>query len=72
LQSLGWAYVCRTAKNVLLYEAGNFSFPDLLLRPGDCVSIPNTYFTAQAYGPVTVIGWWKKGTLLHKTGVEQH
>jgi hypothetical protein len=61
LQSLGWAYVCRTAKNVLLNEEGNFSFTDLLLRPGDCVSIPNTYFTAQAYGPVTVIGWWKKG-----------
>ena len=55
LQSLGWAYVCRTAKNVLLDEEGFFSFNDLLLRPGDCVSIPNTYFTAQAYGPVTVL-----------------
>ena len=61
LQSLNCAYVCRTAKNVLLYEEGTFSFTDLLLRHGDCVSIPNAYFTAQAYGPVTVIGWWKKG-----------
>lgn len=61
LQSLGWTYVCRTAKNVLLDEEGDFSFPDLLLRPGDCVSIPNTYFTAQAYGPITAIGWWKSG-----------
>lgn len=61
LQSLNWTYVCRTAKNVLLYEEGTFSFNDLLLRPGDCVSIPNAYFTAQAYGPVTVVGWWKKG-----------
>ncbi|MBL7163866.1 MAG: transposase [Anaerolineales bacterium] len=60
LQSLDWAYVCRTAKNVLLHEEGNFAFTGLLLRPGDCVSIPNTFFTAQAYGPVTVIGWWKK------------
>ena len=61
LQLLNWTYVCRTAKNVLLYEEGPFSFNDLLLRPGDCVSIPNSYFTAQAYGPVTVIGWWKEG-----------
>lgn len=61
LQSLNWAYVCRTAKNVRLDEEGPFSFTDLLLRHGDCVSIPNAYFTAQAYGPVTVVGWWKKG-----------
>ena len=61
LQTLGWSYVCRTAKNVLLDEEGDFSFADLLLQPGDCVSIPNVLFTAQSYGPVTVIGWWKKG-----------
>jgi len=60
LQELGWAYVCRTAKNVQLYEEGEpFSFVDLLLRPGDCLGIPNVQFTRQAYGPVTVIGWWK-------------
>lgn len=62
LKSFGWAYVCRTAKNTLLYEDElPFSFRDLLLRPGDRVGIPNTDFTAQAFGPVTVIGWWKKG-----------
>ena len=62
LQSLNWAYVCRTAKNVLLHEEGlTFSCRDLLLQPGDCIDLPNVFFTAQAYGPVTVIGWWKKG-----------
>jgi hypothetical protein len=62
LQSIGWAYVCRTAKNVLLYEEELlFSFSDLLLQPGDLVGIPNVYFTAQTYGPVTAIGWWQKG-----------
>jgi len=62
LQEPGWAYVCRTAKNVQLYEEGEpFSFVDLLLQPGDCLGIPNVQFTRQAYGPVTVIGWWKKG-----------
>lgn len=60
LQAAGWAYVCRTAKNVQLYEEGEpFSFADLLLRPGDCLGIPNVHFTRQSYGPLTVIGWWK-------------
>lgn len=61
LETLGWSYVCRTAKNVLLDEDGQFSFADLLLQPGDCVGIPNVFVTAQSYGLVTVIGWWKKG-----------
>jgi hypothetical protein len=62
LQALGWLYVCRTAKNVQLYEEGEpFSFADLLLRPGDCLGIPNVQFTRQAYGPITAIGWWKRG-----------
>jgi hypothetical protein len=62
LQEPEWAYVCRTAKNVQLYEAGEpFSFVDLLLRPGDCLGIANVQFTRRAYGPVTVIGWWKRG-----------
>jgi len=62
LQALGWSYACRTAKNVQLYEAGElFSFADLMLSPGDCLEIPAVQFTRQAYGPVMVIGWWKKG-----------
>jgi hypothetical protein len=62
IQALGWSYVCRTAKNVQLYEEDiPFSFADLLLSPGDCLEIPNVRFTRQAYGPVMVIGWWKKG-----------
>jgi hypothetical protein len=62
LQTLGWSYVCRTAKNIVLQEEElTFSFDDLPLRPGDCVGIPNIYFTADVFGPVTAIGWWKKG-----------
>jgi len=62
LQEPGWPYVCRTAKNAQLYEEEEpFSFVDLLLRPGDCLGISNVQFTRQAYGPVTAIGWWKKG-----------
>mgnify|MGYP006301243571 CR=1 FL=1 len=62
LQTLGWSYVCRTAKNIVLQEEElTFSFDDLPLRPGDCIGIPNIYFTADVFGPVTAIGWWKKG-----------
>lgn len=64
LRSLGLDYVCRTAKNTQLYEDGSpFTFVDLLIRPGDQISIPNVYFTRQAYGAVTVIAWWKRGYL---------
>jgi hypothetical protein len=64
LQSLGLHYVCRTAKNTQLYEDGlPFTFVDLLVRPGDQISIPNVCFTRQAYGPVTVIAWWERGYL---------
>lgn len=62
LQSWNWWYVCRTAKNIQLYEDGlPFSFVDLCVRPGDCIGIPEVQFTRQAYGPVTAIAWWQRG-----------
>lgn len=57
-----WRYVCRTAKNIQLYEeAIPCSFVDLCLQPGGCIGIPNAQFTRQAYGPVTAIAGWQKG-----------
>jgi hypothetical protein len=57
-----WLYVCRTAKNIQLYEEElPFSFVDLGLQPGDFISIPKVQFTRQAYGPVMAIAWWQKG-----------
>ena len=38
----------------------SFPFADLLVRPGDQISIPNVCFTRQGYGPVTVIAWWER------------
>ena len=64
LKSLGLQYVCRTAKNTQLYEDGlPFNFVDLLVIPGDLISIPNVWFTREGYGPVTVIAWWEAGYL---------
>lgn len=54
-----WHYVCRTAKNTRLYEAGEaFHFADLPLSPGERLGIPEVEFTQDRYGPVLAIGWW--------------
>lgn len=62
VQELGWNYVCRTAKNVLLNEAGErFQPTDLLLQPGDRMELPDVGFTAAEYGPVLVAIVWERG-----------
>ena len=55
----GWYYVCRTAKNIQLCEAGFwFTFENLGIVPGHCMGIPGVQFTQRAYGPVLAIAWW--------------
>jgi hypothetical protein len=62
LQTIGLQYVCRTAKNTLMYEDDHlFSFGDLLVQPDDLISVPKVWFTKEGYGPVTVIAWWERG-----------
>ena len=62
LQKLGWNYVCRTAKNVLLNEAGErFQPTALLLQPGDRIELPDVGFTAAAYGALLVCIVWESG-----------
>jgi len=61
LEAFEWEYVCRTAKNAQLYADGEwFAFQDLILQPGDRVSIPDVLFTLQEYGPVLAIAVWEK------------
>ena len=69
LQELGWSYVCRTAENVVLTEAGErFQPTDLMLECGDRIELPEVGFTAAEYGPVLVsIVWeahWKEPLIL--------
>lgn len=62
LQALPWAYVCRTARNTLVGEDGAiFPCQDLLLGPGDLLSLPDVTFTRQGFGPVHVLAWWRIG-----------
>ena len=60
LQELGWNYVCRTAKNVVLTEEGEkFKPTDLILQQGDRIELSDVGFTAAEYGPVLVCIVWE-------------
>jgi hypothetical protein len=62
VDGFGWHYVCRTAKNIRLYEEEEkFSFEEIGVWPGQCIGVPDVLFTEQAYGPVLAVAWWKKG-----------
>ncbi len=62
LTELGWSYVCRTAKNTILWQGAEAFSPGAVnLQPGQCLTYDQVGFTLQAYGPVQVILWWEKG-----------
>ena len=62
IDSYGWEYVCRTAKNAQLgVEGEHFSFHEIGVLPGECLDLPNVTFTLQDYGPVLAIAQWKTG-----------
>ena len=56
----GWDYVCRTAKNIQVSEAGETwtSLADLAVTRGERVFRKGVLFTQKAYGPVMVVAWW--------------
>jgi hypothetical protein len=55
----GWDYVCRTAQNTQLCEAGDwFTFAEVGVERGRRIALPGVLFTQQAYGPVLAIAWW--------------
>jgi len=60
LDEFGWKYACRTASNAILYDGEEFSFQDVLLQPGMCLSIEEVAFTRQRYGPILAVAWWDK------------
>ena len=61
LNEYAWKYACRTSSNTNLYDGEEFSFQDLLLQPGMCLSLPNVLFTRQQFGSVLAIAWWRVG-----------
>jgi hypothetical protein len=62
IQSLGWTFVCRTASNVTVYEAGEkvpFTLSWLNIEPGEQIEFENARFTRQQFGPVLVGAIWQ-------------
>ena len=58
----GWAYVCRTAKNIQIQDDGEWSsLADLNVACGKRAFRKGVLFTKAAYGPVMVIAWWATG-----------
>ena len=54
-----WEYVCRTAKNTLVYCEGEWlSLDSILIGPDICLTLNDVLFTAQSYGPVHVVLQW--------------
>ncbi len=62
LDACGWAYVCRTAKNTQVEVDGTWRRLDEIdVQLGRRKMWRQVRFTASAYGPVQVIGWWGSG-----------
>lgn len=62
LHTMELHHVCRTAKDLQMYEEDQiFSFIGLVVQPGDFLNIPSVWVTKEGYGPVTVIAYWEKG-----------
>jgi hypothetical protein len=60
LEHYGWQYVCRTAKNTLIWlEDERINFGKLALETNSLVSICDTVFSRYEYGPVLAIGCWQ-------------
>ena len=59
LAEYGWFYVCRTAKNTVLWaEEDRFCFAEWGVSQGECLSAPDVQFTEQGYAPLMAIAWW--------------
>ena len=55
----GWGYVCRTAKNSILYEDDmRFSCAEWGADRGQCHHLPRVLFTDAQYGPLMAMAWW--------------
>lgn len=55
-----WQFVCRTAKNIHIQVGGHWLTPaELGVTRGSHIYQKQTYFTAEAYGPVMVVVWWE-------------
>jgi hypothetical protein len=63
VDSYGWEYVCRPAKNIRLCQDGDeFAFETVAVEPGERLSLPDVTLRQQNYGPLQAMAWWAKGS----------
>ena len=59
IQNLGWSYVCRTAKNAVLYEDGEgFHMRDICPEHGECQQVDHISQSSEMLGNIQAIAWW--------------
>jgi Transposase DDE domain len=57
----GWQFVCRTAKNAVLWEGDqDFRLSWLPLEPGAVISLEDVFFTKEGFGPVLCVACWDR------------
>jgi hypothetical protein len=55
----GWQFVCRTAKNSVVWEGDqDLRLSWLNLEPGQAVALENVFFTQAGFGPVLCVACW--------------
>lgn len=61
LRDAGWSYVCRTAKNSMVWlEDQWMRLDEIDAWPDCCLPLADVLFSYQAYGPVLAIIWWRR------------
>ncbi len=59
VNSYGWQYVCRTAKDTIItQDSETFTFQELQVQPGGRITLLSVAVTKKRYGPVQAIAWW--------------
>jgi hypothetical protein len=62
LVAQGWTFVCRTAKNAVLWEGETDFRPSWLnLEVGECVELEGVFVTQEGFGPVLCVAYWEEG-----------
>ncbi len=55
----GWQFVCRTAKNAVLWEGEqDFRLSWLDLEPGEVIALEEVFFTHNGFGPLLCVAYW--------------
>jgi hypothetical protein len=61
LSGLGWFFVCRTSKNTVCSEAGEwYSLSDFPLQRGDRYELEEVFYTQKGYGPLLLAAVWRE------------